>query len=79
MLLKDAGIALAAIQNRPFAERLMDAAEKSDEASVKDMIRKTGIQSQPEIHYNPDGLKMVFKSGDGPEAHVTLQLQWKRF
>lgn len=79
ILLKDAGTALGAIQSRPFAERLMDAAEKSDGASVKDMIRKTGVMTQPEIHYSPDGLTLAFKSSEGPEARVVLHLQWKRF
>ena len=41
------------------------------------MIRKIGINKVPDIHYNPDGIRLDFHSKTGEEiGHVIISLKW---
>ncbi|WP_407407360.1 hypothetical protein [Peribacillus sp.] len=63
--------------SKPFSTRLMSAAQESKTAAVTDMIKKTGIKNEPDIKYNPDGIRFDFYPKKGEiNCHVIISLKW---
>jgi hypothetical protein len=61
----------------PFAKRLMTAAQESKNSVVTTMIQQIGVQTVPDIHYNPDGIRLDFHSKMGEDlGHVIISLKW---
>ncbi|WHY97247.1 hypothetical protein [Peribacillus simplex] len=64
--------------SKPFSNRLMTAAQASQKSVVIDMIRKIGINNEPDITYNPDGIRFDFypKAGE-VNSHIIVSLKWR--
>ncbi|AOH56935.1 hypothetical protein ACQKGI_14990 [Peribacillus muralis] len=64
--------------SKPFANGLMTAAQASEKSLVTEMIRKIGLKNEPDIMYNPDGIRFDFhpKTGDD-NCHIIVSLKWK--
>jgi hypothetical protein len=64
--------------SKPFSNRLMTAAQSSEKSVVAEMIRKIGINNEPDIMYNPDGIRFDFhpKTGD-INCHILVSLKWR--
>ncbi|MGM9949279.1 MAG: hypothetical protein ACI33P_04095 [Lysinibacillus sp.] len=62
-----------------FATKLMEAAQRSDTAEVKRLIRSIGITSLVDVEYNPDGLRLEFKAtASGAECcRLLIALRWR--
>ncbi|MET3699460.1 hypothetical protein SAMN05877753_11199 [Bacillus oleivorans] len=62
----------------PFSKRLMDAAQRSDQARVRQLLREAGVKSDPEININPDGLRLTFlgKTEAGDFSRIMIVLRW---
>jgi hypothetical protein len=64
--------------SKPFSSRLMTAAQASKMSVVIDMIRKIGIKNEPDITYNPDGIRFDFYPKAGEEnCHIIVSLKWR--
>jgi hypothetical protein len=64
--------------SKPFSNRLMTAAQASQKNVVIDMIRKIGIKNEPDITYNPDGIRFDFYPKTGEEnCHIIVSLKWR--
>lgn len=68
-------------QSKTFSEQLMSDAQQSKKAAVKELIRNTGIKTQPDISYTPEGLRLDFHkaSGNSDCCHVIISLKWMNF
>ncbi len=79
LLLHDAKKVVDTFANsQPFAKSLMTAAQASNKSVVTTMIRKIGISTVPDIHYNPDGIRLDFYSKTGEDlGHVIISLKWR--
>ena len=65
--------------SKPFSTRLMNAARDSKMEEVKSMVRKTGIQLEPEISFTPDGIHFEFKPKSGTSSRILIILKWREF
>ncbi|MFC4322211.1 hypothetical protein [Litchfieldia salsa] len=79
-LMKEASIVLDRLaQSKEFDSKLMYAAQISDINEVKRLIHSTGVTSDVDVYYNPDGLRLEFKSN--VEAldccKLTITLRWR--
>ena len=64
--------------SKPFSNRLMTAAQASQKNVVIDMIKKIGIKNEPDITYNPDGIRFDFYPKAGEEnCHIIVSLKWR--
>jgi uncharacterized protein YicC (UPF0701 family) len=62
-LMKDASIVLDKLaDSKEFDVELMYAAQASDIEEVKRLIHSIGVTSEIEVQYNPDGIRLEFKS-----------------
>ncbi|WP_158736451.1 hypothetical protein [Alteribacillus sp. YIM 98480] len=78
-LLRDANIVVESLSaSKEFAAFLMLAAQESDEEEVFRLIYSIGVTSDVEVHYNPDGIRLEFKSQieDLDCCKLTLALRW---
>lgn len=80
-LLQDAKKVIDTFANsQPFSKRLMTAAQESKKTIVIAMIRQTGVQTVPDIHYSPDGIQLDFHPKTGEDiCHVIVNLKWRTF
>ncbi|WP_285768226.1 hypothetical protein [Peribacillus sp. SI8-4] len=64
--------------SKPFANGLMNAAQSSEKNLVTEMIRKIGLKNQPDIMYNPDGIRFDFHPITGDDnCHIIISLKWR--
>ncbi|PJN88465.1 MULTISPECIES: hypothetical protein [Bacillaceae] len=64
--------------SKPFANGLMTAAQSSEKSLVTEMIRKIGIKNEPDIMYNPDGIRFDFHPKAGEvNCHIIISLKWR--
>ncbi|WP_370016719.1 hypothetical protein [Peribacillus sp. B2I2] len=64
--------------SKPFSNRLMTAAQASKMSVVIDMIRKIGIKNEPDITYNPDGIRFDFyPKAEEENCHIIVSLKWR--
>nr|WP_106779339.1 hypothetical protein [Lysinibacillus timonensis] len=62
-LMKDASKVLDRLAtSRDFGSKLMNSAQRSDQAEVNRLIDSIGVESKVKISYNPDGLRLEFQS-----------------
>ncbi len=67
-------------QSESFSKRVMAAAQESNKARVTAMIQQTGVQTVPDILYNPDGIRLDFHPKTGEDlCHVIVSLKWINF
>ncbi len=79
-LMDDASIVLNKLaESQEFDAELMYAAQASDTAKVEQLIHSTGITSEVDINYNPDGLRLKFKSqvADTDCCKLRIALRWR--
>jgi hypothetical protein len=79
VLMRDASTLLDRMANvQQFSNDLMSAAQQSQTKKAEEMIKATGIKSQPRVSYTPDGLTLVFEAKDeqGHCCNLTLKLRW---
>ena len=56
----------------------MTAAQESNKSVVTTMIRKIGVNTVPDIHYTPDGIRLDFYPKTGEDlGHVIISLKWR--
>lgn len=62
-----------------FDSQLMAAAQRSDDQEVDRLIRSLGITSDVDATYNPDGLRLEFKSSvaDQECCRLLVALRWR--
>jgi hypothetical protein len=78
-LMRDASTLLDRMAtSKQFSYDLMSAAQKSQTKKAEEMIKATGIKSQPHVSYTPDGVTLVFEAKDdyGQCCNLTLKLRW---
>lgn len=78
-LMKDASIVLNKLaESKPFANKIMSAAQHSKMTEVEKLIKSTGIKSKVDTSFNPDGINMKLSStvGDTDCCHLTIALRW---
>ncbi|MGP4108939.1 hypothetical protein [Virgibacillus sp. L01] len=79
-LMDDASIVLNKLaESQEFDAKLMNAAQTSNTAKVEQLIHSTGITSDVDIHYNPDGLRLEFISqvADTDCCKLRIALRWR--
>ncbi|MDQ0228954.1 hypothetical protein [Metabacillus malikii] len=80
ILMNDASIVLKKLAtSKTFANKVMSAAQQSNMSEVENLFKSTGIKSEVETTFNPDGinLKMSSKVGNTDCCHLTIALRWK--
>ncbi|WP_243299825.1 hypothetical protein [Bacillus litorisediminis] len=62
----------------PFSKRLMDAAQRSDKEKVRQLLKEAGVKSDPEIYFNPNGLRLTFSGKTDTEgfSSINIVLRW---
>ncbi|KGP72065.1 hypothetical protein [Pontibacillus yanchengensis] len=78
-LMKDAQLVLQKFaSSHQFSFDVIDAAQKSKDEKVKQLIKSTGIKHPVDIYYNPDSLRLTFraKQDDIECCKLTMALHW---
>lgn len=74
ILMKEASRVLDKLaDSKEFGRKLMTAAQASQNAEVKRLIKSIGVTSDVEVRYTPDGLRLELKSAT--EGHDCCKLQ----
>ncbi|MFD2762155.1 hypothetical protein [Lentibacillus juripiscarius] len=79
-LMNDANIIIDRLaESQQFSTEVMNAAQMSDHEKVKSLMHSTGIASDVETQFNPDGLRLIFKSQiDGKDCcKLRIALRWR--
>lgn len=79
-LMDDAGEVLDKLaDSKEFNAELMYAAQESNMAEVNRLINSIDISSEVEVDYNPDNLRLEFKSQleDTQCCRLTVALRWR--
>lgn len=79
ILMKEANLVLNKLaESKPFAKKIMYAAQHSNIKEVEMLIQSTGIKSKVDTSFNPDGinLKLSSKVGSTECCHLTIALRW---
>ncbi|WP_101843549.1 hypothetical protein [Halobacillus sp. Marseille-P3879] len=79
-LMKDASKVLDKLaESEEFDAQLMDAAQQSNDEEVKRLIHSIGVNSEVEVHYNPDGLRIEFRTSieDVNCCKLHIALRWR--
>ncbi|WP_273124682.1 hypothetical protein ACNRWW_11635 [Metabacillus sp. HB246100] len=79
LLMKDASLILNKLSSsKEFANKIMYEAQQSNTQEVQRLLKSTGIQSNVDVNYNPDGITLKFSSMIGTTecCHLTVALRW---
>lgn len=79
-LMKDASVVLNSIAgSKEFAKKIMTAAQDSHLEEVEQLIKSTGIKSDIDTSFNPDGINLKFSSSiQSTECcQLTIALRWR--
>lgn len=79
-LMKDASKVLDKLaESKEFDADLMYAAQASDIEEVNRLIHSIGITSDVDVHYNPDGLRLEFRSqvANIDCCKLSIALRWR--
>jgi len=65
--------------SRDFGRKVMEYAQRSDNEEVNQLIKSLGIESDVKVQFNPDGLRLEFKSkAQGLDCCVLyIALRWR--
>lgn len=63
----------AAVGVKELARRILTAAQSSDTAAVKRLIKQTGIKNDFDVTYNPDGIRVSLIR---EQSRFTIALRW---
>lgn len=73
-LVTDASLITQQISNSlSFAQRIMQAAERSDATSVIQMMKQIGVKSNIDIHFSPEGIRIYLSQ---TLSRLFLLLRW---
>lgn len=78
--MQDASIVLNAIsESLEFDKALMEAAQASDTKKVNDLINSIGTESDVHVTFNPDGIRLEFRSKVSylDCCILTVSLRWR--
>ncbi|RYG73009.1 hypothetical protein EU245_07965 [Lentibacillus lipolyticus] len=66
-------------ESQEFSTEVMNAAQTSNHEKVKSLMHSTGIASNVDTQFNPDGLRLIFKSQiDGQDCcKLRIALRWR--
>ncbi|MFD1039634.1 hypothetical protein ACFQ3N_14690 [Virgibacillus byunsanensis] len=79
-LMEDASKVLEKLsQSKEFDTKLMYAAQVSDTEEVERLIHSLGVTSEVNVNYNPDGLRLEFKSKvkEIDCCRLVVSLRWR--
>ncbi|MBP1969142.1 hypothetical protein J2Z83_001245 [Virgibacillus natechei] len=81
-LMNDANVILDKLaESKEFDLKIMEAAQASDQEEVERLIYSLDISSEVDITYNPDNLKLEFRSSvseDDPACcRLLIALRWR--
>ncbi|MBD8067671.1 hypothetical protein [Bacillus sp. PS06] len=79
-LMNDASIVLNRLSvSKEFDSSLMAAAQASNKNEVKRLIQSTGVTSDVDVKYSPDGITLEFNSAEDPQdcCKLTIALRWR--
>ncbi|MEQ6390906.1 hypothetical protein RZN22_16585 [Bacillaceae bacterium S4-13-58] len=79
-LLKDASVILDRLaQSKSFAQKVMSAAQESQQKEVERLIESTGVKSKVKTTFNPDGIHLLLSSSveAGECCKLSILLRWK--
>ncbi|GAB3792439.1 hypothetical protein [Virgibacillus kimchii] len=81
-LMNDAARVLDKIAgSKPFAEQIMTAAQASDKEEVERLIGTVGVDSELDINFNPNSLRLEFKEETKESemacCRLLLTLRWQ--
>ncbi|MCR9039301.1 hypothetical protein QRX25_15305 [Bacillus sp. L381] len=73
-MLEDARLLLARLSaSQELASRILTAAQSSDAAAVKRLIKQTGIKNDFDVTFNPDGIRVsLFRE----QSRFIIALRW---
>lgn len=80
-LIRDANKILTEIStSEPFAKEIMDAAQRSDFDKVKNLILQLGIESNLEVKFSPESLRLILRINEATEncCILNLGIRWSR-
>ncbi|MCC8302396.1 hypothetical protein ACLNAQ_14400 [Bacillus sp. ICE1] len=73
-MLEDARLLLARLSaSKELARRILTAAQSSDTAAVKRLIKQTGIKNDFDVTYNPDGIRVSLIR---EQSRFIIALRW---
>lgn len=78
-LMRDGNIILDRIaESDDFAYQLMDAAQKSDQVTVDQLIRSTGVSSDVKTSFTPDSIRFELRADvEGTDCcRLNMSLRW---
>ncbi|MBM7647376.1 hypothetical protein JOC78_000297 [Bacillus ectoiniformans] len=79
-LMKDAQLLIKKLAaSKDLDQKIMSAAQQSNNKEVDRLIQSTGIQSTVETSFTPDGLHLNFigKTNGYDCCHLTIALKWR--
>ncbi|MGN9866411.1 hypothetical protein [Bacillus swezeyi] len=59
--------------SRDLARKIMTAAQSSQKDTVMTLLRQTGVRSQLDASFNPDGIRIILIN---PHSRIFLMLRW---
>lgn len=73
-MLEDARLLLARLSaSKELARSILTAAQSSDTATVKRLIKQTGIKNDFDVTYNPDGIRVSLIR---EQSRFIIALRW---
>lgn len=66
-------------ESESFAAQVMDAAQRSDEEKVKQLIESAGLQGTVTTRFNPDSITITLDSDDESKTccKLSMSLRWR--
>lgn len=63
--------------SKDFCTQVMDAAQRNKQDEVQRLIKSSGVSSDVNMYFNPDGLRLEFKSADIECCQLLIALRWR--
>ncbi|GAB4074205.1 hypothetical protein GCM10028778_17080 [Barrientosiimonas marina] len=79
-LMDDASVIIDKLaESDDFSAKVMNAAQMSEHDKVKQFMKSTGIASDVDVQFNPDGLHLLFKSQVNHKdcCKLNIALRWR--
>ncbi|WP_156290544.1 hypothetical protein [Oceanobacillus salinisoli] len=79
-LMNDASVVLDRLaDSKEFDEAIMSAAQESNQEEVKRLIQSTGISSEVDVSFNPDNIRLEFKShlNEVECCRLQVSIKWR--
>lgn len=63
--------------SKDFCTQVMDAAQRNNRDEVQRLIKSSGVDSDVTMYFNPDGLRLEFKSANIECCQLLIVLRWR--